>query len=169
MAIPDKRFELTTKFFGFDKLTRVLRASPHWLGAEVTKGMRQSALAVQRESSILAPVDTGRLRQSITVEMDGRVIPQWAKIGPSVRYGAYVEFGRRPGSSPPPARALLPWMKRHGIPATAAFVIARAIAKRGIKPKPYMREGYKAATRTINRIWSRTSRAIELRWGRENG
>jgi phage gpG-like protein len=170
MANPSKKreFVITTHFFGFDKLTKVFRSAPHWLGEEITKGMRQSALAVQRESAILAPVDTGRLRGSITTEIDKAVIPQWAKVGPAVKYGKYVEFGRKPGRMPPPS-ALIPWMKRHGIPASAAFLVARAIAKRGIKPKPYMHEGYKMALRTINGIWGRTARAIELRWGRENG
>jgi len=116
-----------------------------------------------------APVDTGRLRQSITTKIDKAVVPQWATVGPSVKYGRYVEFGRKPGSRPPPVAALLPWVKRHGMPPSAAFAIARAIAKRGIKPKPFMEDGYKSATRAIDRIWSRTSRAIELRWGRENG
>ena len=169
MAPPSKKeFQITVKLFGFDKLTSAFRSAPHWLGEEVGKGMSQSALAVQRESAMLAPVDTGRLRASITTEVDKGVIPKWAKVGPSVNYGAYVEFGRRPGRMLPPA-ALLPWLKRHGMPASAAFVVARAIAKRGIKPKPYMQDGYKAASRTIDRIWVRTSRAIELRWGRANG
>jgi len=168
MAQAPKEYKITMHFFGFDKLTNVFRASPHWLGEEVSKGMRQSALAVQRESAILAPVDTGRLRASITMEIDKGVIPQWANIGPSVKYGKFVEFGRSPGRMPPPA-ALIPWMKRHGMPASAAFVLARAIAKRGIKPKPFMQDGYKAAGRAIDRIWGRTSRAIELRWGKENG
>lgn len=163
-----KEFQFTTHLVGFDKLTRAFRSSPHWLGEEVSKGMKQSALAVQRESAMLAPVDTGRLRASITTEIDGAVIPQWAKIGPSVKYGRYVEFGRKPGRMPPSA-ALIPWLKRHGIPASAAFVVARAIAKRGIKPKPFMQDGLKAAGRSIDRIWGRTSRAIELRWGNQNG
>jgi phage gpG-like protein len=170
MAAPstNREFVITTHFFGFDKLTKVFRSAPHWLGDEVGKGMRQSALAVQRESAMVAPVDTGRLRASITTEIDKGVIPQWANIGPAVKYGKFVEFGRRPGRMPPPA-SLIPWMKRHGIPASAAFALARAIAKRGIKPKPFMQDGFKAASRAIDGIWNRTSRAIELRWRRENG
>jgi phage gpG-like protein len=169
MPTPPKEYQITIHFFGFDKLTKVFRSAPHWLGDEVTKGMRQSALAVQRDSAMEAPVDTGRLRQSITTEIDRGVIPQWANIGPSVKYGKFVEFGRRPGSRPPPASALIPWMKRHGMPASGAFALARAIGRRGIKPNPFMARGFKSASRAVDRIWNRTSRAIELRWGRENG
>ena len=171
MAAPstNREYVITTHLIGFDKLTKVFRSSPHWLGAEIGKGMRQSALAVQRESAMLAPVDTGRLRASITTEIDSAVIPRWANIGPSVKYGRFVEFGRKPGSRPPPSSALVPWMKRHGMPASGAFALARAIARGGIKPQPYMGKGYKAAGRAIDRIWERTMRAVEMRWGRENG
>lgn len=165
----NREYKLTIHFFGFERLTKAFRTAPQWLGDEVTKGMRQSALAVQRDSAMEAPVDTGRLRQSITTEIDRGVIPQWATVGPSVKYGRNVEFGRRRGARRPPTSALIPWMKRHGMPASGAFALARAIGRRGIKPNPFMARGFKSARRAVDRIWSRTSRAIELRWGRENG
>lgn len=165
MTMPEN-FKLTMEIYGFDRLTRKFRTAPKWLGDEMTTAMRQSALAVQRESAILAPVDTGRLRQSIATEVDKADLPLWAKIGPAVMYGRYVEFGRKAGSQMPPVSALLPWVKRHGMPPAAAFAIARAIARRGIPARPYMQPGLKNAKRAIDRIQSRTMRAIELRWGR---
>lgn len=168
----NKEFQYKVTLHGFDKLTRTFRSAPQWLGEEMSKGMRQSGLAVQRESAILAPVDTGRLRASIETQIDGNVIPEWVKIGPTVKYGAFVEFGRKPGARMPPPSALIPWIRRHGgagNPEAAAFLLARAIAKRGIKPRPYMQDGFKGAQRAISRIWDRVGRSLEMRWGRENG
>jgi phage gpG-like protein len=134
--------------------------------------MSRSGLAVQRESAILAPVDTGRLRASIEITHSKKVIPDFVKVGPTVNYGAVVEFGRKAGARMPPPSALIPWIRRHGgsgNPEAAAFLLARAIAKRGIQPRSYMQKGYISAQRAINRIWDRVGRSIEMRWGRENG
>lgn len=46
---------------------------------------------VQADMRIRAPKDTGALAASITVEMDGET----AKIGPTVPYAPFVEFGTR--------------------------------------------------------------------------
>lgn len=59
----------------------------------------RSALAIQGTAKTLAPVDTGRLRNSIAVEfMDGGLS---ARIGTNVEYAPFVEFGtRRMGARP---------------------------------------------------------------------
>lgn len=65
--------------------------------ADVTrKGQRvvtATAALVERTAKLLAPVDTGALRNSIgtTVSNGGLT----AEIGPTVDYAAYVEFGTR--------------------------------------------------------------------------
>jgi hypothetical protein len=50
----------------------------------------------------------------------------------------FVERGRRAGARMPPGGALLGWMARHGIPLNREFVVRRAIARRGIPPRPFM-------------------------------
>jgi hypothetical protein len=87
-------------------------------------------------------------------------------VGPNVYYGAYVEYGTKPHW--PPISAILAWVKRKGIGATrmvsragaygavthkavrsrgkridvaqrqVAFLIARAISRRGTRPHPYL-------------------------------
>ena len=47
------------------------------------------ASIIEREAKLRAPVDTGALRGSISVDP----IPMGADVGPHVDYGAYVEFG----------------------------------------------------------------------------
>lgn len=50
------------------------------------------ALLIQRQAQILAPVDTGFLRNNIFVEHDGR----WARlIVASAEYAVFVEYGTR--------------------------------------------------------------------------
>ena len=84
---------------GLDKLTKKRFRDTDWMADAITKGMRQSGLAIQKEAVILAPVNTGALRQSITPEVDERPpFALWTTVGPTVGYGKYVEFGRSAGT-----------------------------------------------------------------------
>lgn len=71
-------------------------------------------------------------------------------------YWKNISYGRKPGSRMPPVEAIENWIKiRKIIPRPLilankksiiptvkqlAFIIARSIAKKGIKPRPFMRE-----------------------------
>lgn len=59
----------------------------------VGKDLARRAVRVETAAKRLAPVDTGRLRSSISRELgrDGRGL--FAQIGTIVDYGPYVEFG----------------------------------------------------------------------------
>jgi hypothetical protein len=48
----------------------------------------------------------------------------------------FVERGRRPNKRQPPTSAIEPWCLAKGMKKDAVFPIARAIGKRGIKPRP---------------------------------
>ena len=88
---------------------------------------------------------TGTLAKSVDYEL----IEALDKISVGIKavdYFEYVDGGRRKGAKPPPSDAIVKWMKVKGIkgrnPKTgkfisqksAAFLIARAIGRRGIKP-----------------------------------
>jgi hypothetical protein len=49
-----------------------------------------------------------------------------------------VEFGRAPGSRPPPPGALTDWLRRHGLPESMEYPLAQSIAKRGIAALPHL-------------------------------
>jgi hypothetical protein len=63
-------------------------------------------------------------------------------------YGEFVESGRKPGRFPPP-RAIAKWARIKGLPQfrdkkgryisndSRAFLLSRAIAKKGIRPFPF--------------------------------
>lgn len=80
---------LDFKILGADKamadISGTIAAYPKVVGRACVKG----AHIIEREAKLRAPVDTGALRGSISVDP----IPMGADVGPHVDYGAYVEFG----------------------------------------------------------------------------
>lgn len=72
-----------------------LEAASHRIGADTAKIIRDTATQIHRTARERVPVDTGALRDSITitVEGDGRSNAMSATIGTSSSYAAYVEYG----------------------------------------------------------------------------
>lgn len=106
-------------------------------GAPMLNAMRDATLMVQRDAKKNAPVDTGRLRASITpeVRMDGEVMV--GVVGSNVAYAPFMELGTRPHWVPP--GVLDVWARRHGL---SAFVVMRAIAVKGTAPRRYLQSAY---------------------------
>ena len=63
----------------------------------------------------------------------------------------YIESGRKAGSKFPPIQPIVQWAKKRNIPTdnSTIFLIRRAIAEDGIKPRPFM---YKVLE-TIDKKW----------------
>ena len=99
------------------------------------------SLKYVREVKRKTPVNTGQLRASIDIlGYDKKRV--FIKVGSNVKHAIYVEFGRRKGKYPPVegTRGLEYWVRRklgyRGRRARqVAFLIARKIAKEGIKGK----------------------------------
>lgn len=53
--------------------------------------LQKSGLIVSNQAKIFSPVDTGRLRSSLTYEVEGDTV----YIGTNVKYGVYQELGTR--------------------------------------------------------------------------
>jgi len=94
---------------------------------------------IQQKARRLVPVDTGDLRESIenvvrTTDKDITGI-----VGASQPYAAHVEFGTRPHwiplKDPQKSAAFRKWCKKRGL---NPYAVARAIAKKGTKPHPYL-------------------------------
>ena len=66
-------------------------------------------------------------------------------------YVQYIESGRKAGSKFPPIQPIVQWAKKRNIPTdnSTMFLIRRAIAEDGIKPRPFM---YKVLN-TIDKKW----------------
>lgn len=128
-----------------------LRGAQSVLRSELTTAMRRIVIAGQTLSRGLAPVDTGRLRDSITgrvTAVGGDVRGSW---GTSLPYAEAVEEGRRAGAPMPPQGALLGWMGRHGIEASLEFVVRRAIGRRGTKARWFLRDAKERVAPVVER------------------
>lgn len=55
---------------------------------------------------------------------------------PASQYAQFVEEGRAPGAMPPP-NVLRPWMQKVGYTGSA-YQLARSIARKGTRPKPFL-------------------------------
>ncbi len=131
----------------------------------VRRFLDRSVKQVEAKAKEKAPVDRGRLRSSI--RSFTRQVPQPRGIvRAGVPYAPYVEFGTRPHW--PPLSAMQPWARRHGFPAgrVGAFLVARAIARHGTKPQPYMEPALKESEDDINKFLDMASEEIEQLWER---
>jgi len=82
-----------------------------WYGAKVISKINKAnkqiinkaCLMVERDAKILCPVDTGRLRSSITHEIEGTI----GRVGTNVEYARAVELGTEKQSPQPYLRPAL--------------------------------------------------------------
>lgn len=80
-------------------------------GSKMLNAMRDATLIVERDAKLGAPVDTGRLRSSITPEIRADENEVIGVVGSSVTYAPYVELGYRGHWLPP--GVLMVWAERH--------------------------------------------------------
>jgi len=150
-------------------LSDLLRKVDKRLYAQPIRDMLQrSSAEIAGEVREKTPVDTGRLRNSVTSEVEKTMptdVPTWARIGSNVVYAPPVEFGRKPGTFPP-YRQLQPWARRHGFGPSGGFLVARAIARRGTKGAEMFKRGLEASEHQVVVFIERASKEIEARWKR---
>jgi len=122
-------------------------------GAPILNAMRDSVLQIDRDAKKNAPVSDGILRASILpgVRMSGSEVE--GVVGTDLNYAPYMEFGTRPHW--PPIAALERWAYKHH---TSAFLVARAIARHGTKPRRFMQQAFETNEDNIIR---RFERALE--------
>lgn len=105
------------------------------------RGMQKATLFVLRDARLAAPVDTGRLKNSIVSKIDivkegynQRVV---GIVGTNVKYAPAMELGTKPHF--PPISALQVWARRHG---ANAYLVARAISIRGLKARAFLKGAF---------------------------
>ena len=89
------RFKVRRK----DKLERKLLKMAPAAEGELRKATLKGAKDVQRLARQFAPFETGELRESIQIELPIERRGLAARVGPTVFYGLFVEFGTRGGQS----------------------------------------------------------------------
>jgi len=171
----------TSQWFGDDWIKAIIAAEREALVENATNIVRSAQQNVTQNKSIA----TGAGRRSIGMNKpheEGGV--QMIDIGlrgsaESVPYMFFVEHGRKAGKRPPIA-AILPWVllkhldsgglntgvatskrarvgraDREKIARSIAFLIARAIGKHGIKPRPFMKPAYDMHAPNTRKIFTR--------------
>ncbi len=104
--------------------------------AELDKFFNKIANEIAEEARRLAPIDQGDLQRGINVVGSNKVVAN-ATDASGNSYSASVELGRAPGGKTPPGgpdSRLAIWA---GTPGRAVWQLAKAIAARGILPKPF--------------------------------
>lgn len=130
-------------------------------GTPMLNAMRDATLYIDRDAKKNAPVDTGRLRASITPEVRAQGETIEGVVGSNVTYAPYVELGTRPHW--PPIAALEVWARRHH---TSAFIVARAISRRGTPAKQYLQKAFES---NKDKIEARFNRAVDEIVKKANG
>lgn len=159
---------MTFTLEGDEKLARKLSDRRTKLGNQVRIAadpieamVGQLGIAGVRHAKDEAPDDTGKIIRGIQFVFRGNrgIVESTAKHTP------YVIRGRQPGTFPP-VSAILGWVGRHGMPASAAFPIARAIAERGIDENDFLSRAFvrmrgdlaptkRQFLKRVDRNWSR--------------
>lgn len=130
---------VTVEVLGLEGLRRGLSGAPKVMEREVRGAMEASLLSLEADMRANGARDTGRMTGSVSHRIEGSGVALTGRAGPQVAYAFYVERGRRPGRYPPIA-AIAGWARRHGI---APFLVARAIARRGIRARPFVEPAYR--------------------------
>lgn len=147
-------------------LSRRYAGADRIVGEELTRATDRNTIAGQGRSRTLAhdAVDTSRYRNSIAYKpavYAGRVARgSW---GTNLAYAPFIRFGRRAGAPPPPPGALLGWLRRHGIPESAEFAVAQAIARRGIPARDHFLPALRQLAPTFRREYQAAARRIVAR------
>ena len=143
-----------------DARLRKTLSDPLLIKGPIAGFLKRSALTIELNAKTSAPVDTGRLRSSIITDIQ----PLSARIGPTVEYAPYVEFGTRPHWAP--MGALQPWAGRHGFGAGAKgdWLVRFIISKRGTKAHPFMRPAAQKSLAAVRGFANQMLTEIKLRW-----
>jgi hypothetical protein len=131
--------------------------SPHLVKDPASHMIRDAASFAVRETKSGAP--SGAIANSITA----KVMPMEARITGSGAAMA-AEFGRHPGTPPPPVAALASWAAARGL-SEFTYAIAQAISRRGIKGRFFMRKAVaKLRNQELPRLASKAAKEIGDEW-----
>lgn len=136
------------------KLGKFERQLSSRMGPALSAAIARAAIEIQADARSLALrekiYDRGRFYSGLRVVTKGQY---GITAYNTAKHSIFVEGGRRPGARMPPKAAILAWVLRHGMPASAWWPVARKIAQRGIKPRKVLTQPtfQKRARATLNR------------------
>lgn len=133
-------------------LQKKLERTKTLLPNRIKDAVKQGTALMWREVKDTAPTAFGDLKKSIAADVQGFS----GRVRPTVQYAVFVHEGTRPHWVPSrewkPGGALHRWATRKGIPP---FLVARAIARRGTKARPWMRRAYEANQGRVTELFEK--------------
>ena len=144
---------------GLDELLRKMDKLPAEVQRECFKAMQTASLDIIADAKsnlrVNGSVVTGNLRASGKVQkVDDKTLDVGFFSSDSDKgYARYVEYGRKPGKMPPPdileAWAYKKFRLSHKDARSAAWALARSIAKKGTKARPYFEPAVESGWRKM--------------------
>lgn len=145
---------------GLDELLRKMDRLPADVQRECFKAMQTASLDIIADAKgnlrVNGSVVTGNLRASGKVQkVDDKTLDVgfFSSDARDKGYASYVEHGRKPGKMPPPdileAWAYKKFRLSHKEARSAAWALARSIAKKGTKARPYFEPAVESGWRKM--------------------
>lgn len=144
---------------GLDELIEKSEKLNGHLPAILRTLLEKATFKIEGIAKDIVPHDAGLLRASINPKIDPSPIPMWGKVGPSLKYGLFVELGTKPHW--PPIGPLKGWARRHGV---SPYALQAAIAKRGTRAQPFMRPALEKSKEDIDKYVTEAGAAIQREW-----
>ena len=145
---------------GLDELLRKMDSLPAEVQCECFKAMQRASLEIIADAKsnlrVNGSVVTGNLRASGKVQkVDDKTLDVgfFSSDVKDKGYASYVEYGRKPGKMPPPdileAWAYKKFRLSHKDARSAAWALARSIAKKGTKARPFFEPAVESGWRKM--------------------
>ena len=145
---------------GLDELLRKMDRLPAEVQRECFKAMQTASLDIIADAKsnlrVNGSVVTGNLRASGKVQkVDDKTLDVgfFSSDVKDKGYASYVEYGRKPGKMPPPdileAWAYKKFRLSHKDARSAAWALARSIAKKGTKARPFFEPAVESGWRKM--------------------
>ena len=145
---------------GLDELLRKMDRLPAEVQRECFKAMQTASLDIIADAKtnlrVNGSVVTGNLRASGKVQkVDDKTLDVgfFSSDVEDKGYARYVEYGRKPGKMPPPdileAWAYKKFRFSHKEARSKAWALARSIAKKGTKARPYFEPAVESGWRKM--------------------
>ena len=144
---------------GLDELLRKMDRLPAEAQRECFKAMQTASLDIIADAKsnlrVNGSVVTGNLRASGKVQkVDDKTLDVgFFSLDSDKGYASYVEYGRKPGKMPPPnileAWAYKKFRLSHKEARSMAWALARSIAKKGTKARPFFEPAVESGWRKM--------------------
>jgi hypothetical protein len=147
--------------FGTEAVTALIakmNAADQVIANAILNKMTASLDAFQQAVMLETPVGvSGNLRGSIQTNVEGTPLNLTGRVVSNLGYAPSVEAGRAPGRMPPVSNLVLwvtrVWGKSGKDAESAAWALARHIARHGTKGAFMFGRGYNNALPAVQRLW----------------